>query len=131
MADDKTHDALACSQTKATVGNIRSWPSSQKATVITRKESPPIGTVSAMPSARCPSLPPAYRHIVERKGERTEKHAKDTEQGTSPSRPIIWLAGLQRHRVLGISTARPSGLSPGSRPGFLARHRSGRANRSG
>src|SRR6516164_7580062 len=46
------------SQPSATVGNSTSWPSSPKAAVMTRKESPPIGTVRAMPCSTLPVTTP-------------------------------------------------------------------------
>src|SRR5215469_6588126 len=46
------------SQPSATVGNSTSWPSSPNAVVMARKESPPIGTVRAMPCSTLPVTTP-------------------------------------------------------------------------
>ena len=46
------------SQVRAAIGNITSWPTSPKAMVMTRKEIPPIGTVSAMPCSTLPVTTP-------------------------------------------------------------------------
>jgi len=130
MADDKTHDALACSQTKATVGNIRSWPSSQKATVITRKES--------LRSARsAPCLQHVARHYPLRivtllsakvNAPRARKGHRARDFPLKTHHLARWSTASSGPRDFNGKTKR---LVPGSRPGFLARHRSGRANRSG
>ena len=45
-------------QVSAAIGNTTSWCSSPNAMVMTRKESPPIGTVSAMPCSTLPVTTP-------------------------------------------------------------------------
>ena len=93
-----------------------------------------IGTVSAMPSARCPSLPPAYRHIVERKGERTESTQRTPSKGLPPQDPsfgslvysVIGSSGFQRQD----QAACPPVLAPASSRGIDQVVQTARANRA-
>src|SRR6266850_1421807 len=92
-------------QVSAAIGNTTSWCSSPNAMVMTRKESPPIGTVSAMPLQHAAGHhPSAHRHVVQRKGERAKSGVKDPEQGLPPRRLIVFLVCLQcpRHTVMPI-----------------------------
>src|SRR5271163_1284394 len=91
-------------QVSAAIGNTTSWCSSPNAMVMTRKEVRRSARSAPCLAARCQSLPPAHRHVVQRKGERAKSSVKDPEQGRPPRRLIVFLVCLQclRHTVMPI-----------------------------